>query len=224
MNRAVVVAIDDSFKDELNRQAEDSHESPVTRDEIGPVGGITAELRERVVVEVIAPVEHGVVVGEHAAAVPFRGGAPGRVAGEPELVPHGRAEEGEPGLAHRVEELPRHAVADHVEGTPVRARGADGVGGGGGREVNYRDRNRGGNGGGRGGRAVLRRLDVLRREAGHAGLSEGLDARRRGGFHRSGGEGNLGDVAGWRVVIRGRGRVVLNEFPKKTNKKEGELY
>lgn len=158
------------------------------------MGGITAGLRERVVVEIVAPVEHGVVVGEHAAAVPFRGGAPGRVAGEPELVPHGRPEKGEPGLAHRVEELPRHAVAHHVEDAPVRARGADGGGGGGGREVDDRHRERGGNGGGRGGRAVLRRLDVLRREAGHARLSEGLDARRRGVFHRSGGEGNLGDV------------------------------
>jgi len=85
-------------------------------------------------------------------------------------------------------------VAHHVEGAPVRARGADVVGGGGGREVDDRHGERGGNGGGRGGRAVLRRLDVLRREAGHARLSEGLDARRRGGFHRSGGEGSLGDV------------------------------
>jgi hypothetical protein len=148
------------------------------------------------VVEVVAPVEHGVVVGEHAAAVSFRGGAPGRVAREPELVLHGRAEEGEPSSAHRVEELPRHAVPDHVEGAPVRARGADGVGRVGGREVDDRDGERGGNGGGRRvGRAVLGRLDVLRREAGHAGLGEGLDARRRGGFHRSGGGGT--DFGWW---------------------------
>jgi hypothetical protein len=36
---------------------------------------------------------------------------------------------------------------------------------------------------------VLRRLDVLSRESGHAGLGEDLDARRRGGFHRSSGGG-----------------------------------
>ena len=59
------------------------------------------ECRGRVVVKVVTPVEHEVIV-----VVPFHNGAPGRVAGEPELVPHGCTEEGKPGLAHRVEELP----------------------------------------------------------------------------------------------------------------------
>ncbi|OEL35758.1 hypothetical protein BAE44_0003223 [Dichanthelium oligosanthes] len=113
---------------------------------------------------------------------PFRGGTPCRVAREPELVLHRRAEQGEPGPAHRGAELPPHTVPDHVEVALVRARGADGVRhGGGGREVDDRDEERrgGGNGGGRGGRAVLGRLDVLRWEAGHAGLGEDLDACRR---------------------------------------------
>jgi hypothetical protein len=108
------------------------------------VGGVASGLRQCVTVEVVAPVEHGVVIGEHTAAVSFRRRAPSRVAGEPELALHGRAEEGQPGHAHRVEELPWDAVPDHVEGAPVRARGADGVGRGGGREVDDRDGERGG--------------------------------------------------------------------------------
>jgi hypothetical protein len=79
------------------------------------------------VVEVVAPVKHGVVVGEHPAAVPLGGGAPGLVAGEPELLLHGGAEEGEPRPTHRVEQPRPDAVADHVEGAPLGARAADGV-------------------------------------------------------------------------------------------------
>jgi hypothetical protein len=45
--------------------------------------------------------------------------------------------------------------------------------------------------------AVLWRLDVLRWEVGHAGLGEGLDARRRSGFHLSGGGGELGRFGGF---------------------------
>jgi hypothetical protein len=44
-------------------------------------------------VEVVAPVEHGVIIGEHTATVSFRRHAPCRVTCEPELVLHGRAEE-----------------------------------------------------------------------------------------------------------------------------------
>ena len=63
--------------------------------------------------------------------VPLRDDIPGRVASELELVLHGCAEEDEPCLTHRVEELPRHVVvgvADHVRGVhhyPLATLAAD---------------------------------------------------------------------------------------------------
>lgn len=68
-------------------------------------------------------------------------------------------------------------IADFVEGVLALACGADNDGHGGGREVDdWHGECSGDDEEGRRRREVLRRLDVLHREAGHAGLSEGLDA------------------------------------------------
>lgn len=82
-------------------------------------------------VEVVSPVQNGVVLLQHAAAVSLRRGG-GGVAGVAELVLDGGVvEEGEAHALDVVEEGGGDAVVGDVEGTPVAAglghRGSDGV-------------------------------------------------------------------------------------------------
>lgn len=138
-------------------------------------------------VEVISPIEHPIVLREHAAPITLGGRRPG-IAREPELGLHGGAEEGRPHGPDLLQEPRANAMVHHLESAPLPAGAADrrdGVAAGG-AEVD--DGNaaaiRRGIATAAEVRAEIRRLDVSGREVGDAGLHEGLDALGFGrGFH-----------------------------------------